>query len=80
MRNVTVIALSAAFALCGCATTKPPPASATACNLSTGSRLPGGPGCAAPGRVYTQDDLKGTGKTTVAGALDILDPSITIHH
>jgi hypothetical protein len=80
MSKVTVIALSAAFALCGCATTKTPPPTATACNLSTGSRLPGGPGCAVPGRVYTENDLKGTGKTTVAGALDILDPSITIRH
>jgi hypothetical protein len=32
------------------------------------------------GRSYSQTDLQQTGKTTVAGALGNLDPSLTITH
>jgi hypothetical protein len=78
----TAIAFSAAIALCGCATTNSsaPKPSSTACNMSTGSRLPAGAGCASPGRTYSQDDLDKTGKTTAAGALSMVDPSVTITH
>jgi hypothetical protein len=79
MSRITIIALSAAFALCGCATTKAPTPS-LACNTTTGSRLPDGGACASPTRVYTQQDLQSTGRTTVAGALDYLDPALTVTH
>lgn len=36
--------------------------------------------CGVYGRSYTNDDMRRTGATTVAGALPRLDPSITIHH
>jgi hypothetical protein len=81
--SISIIALFAAAALCGCATTsgnQAPKPTPTACNTSTGSRLPAGPGCASPGRTYTQTDLNQTGQTTVAGALGMVDPSLTISH
>jgi hypothetical protein len=31
-------------------------------------------------RSYTSEDLNRTGKTSVAGALPLLDPSITVRH
>jgi hypothetical protein len=50
------------------------------CLTHTGSRIGGKGKCRGTGRSYTSDDLKRTGKTTVAGALALLDPSITVHH
>jgi hypothetical protein len=51
------------------------------CLTGTASRIPpNGTNCSATGRSYSGDDLMNTGKTTVAGALPLLDPSITIHH
>jgi hypothetical protein len=50
------------------------------CLSHTGSRIDGKAKCRAIGRSYTGDDLKRTGKTTVGGALSLLDPSITVHH
>jgi hypothetical protein len=79
-------ALLAAFSICGCASTNNPPPSTAArpstCLTSTGSRIPAGPGtsCTAWGRTYSQTDLDQTGKTTAAGALGLLDPSIAITH
>jgi hypothetical protein len=48
------------------------------CLTHTGSRIGGQGKCHGAGRSYTSDDLKRTGKTTVAGALPLLDPSITV--
>jgi hypothetical protein len=36
--------------------------------------------CVATGRSYSQTDIDQTGKSTVAGALRNLDPSLTITH
>jgi hypothetical protein len=73
-----------ALALCGCATTKsPPPARAadTSCLTATGSRIPDPQThCTGYGRSYSQTDIDRTGHTTVAGALPLLDPSITVSH
>jgi hypothetical protein len=50
------------------------------CLTHTGSRIGGKGKCRGTGRSYTSDDLEQTGKTTVAEALALLDPSITVHH
>jgi hypothetical protein len=36
--------------------------------------------CLGTGRSYSQTDIEQTGKTTAAGALRNLDPSLTITH
>jgi hypothetical protein len=79
-------ALLTALAICGCATTSPPRTAnntaAPSCLTDTGSRIPPSPdtACLATGRSYSQTDLDRTGKSTVAGALRDLDPSLTISH
>jgi hypothetical protein len=89
MTTRTCAVLLAALSICGCATPNSPPpktagapAGPTGCLTSTGSRIPAGPDgyCNAWGRSYSQTDLDRTGKTTAAGALGNLDPSITITH
>jgi hypothetical protein len=86
-RTCAAGALLGALSICGCATTnKPPPTTAGAvpstCLTATGSRIPPGSDfkCTAWGRSYSQTDLEQTGKTTTAGALGLLDPSLTITH
>jgi hypothetical protein len=85
-RTCAAGALLAALSMYGCATTNTPPPTAAArpstCLSSTGSRIPAGPGtpCTGFGRTYSQTDIDQTGKTTVAGALGLLDPSLTITH
>ena len=32
------------------------------------------------GRSYTQDDLRRTGQSDIGQALQMLDPSVTVHH
>jgi hypothetical protein len=83
----TCAALLTVVSICGCAATNSPktaggPAGPSTCLTSTGSRIPAGPdgNCVATGRAYSQTDLNQTGKTTAAGALGDLDPSITITH
>jgi hypothetical protein len=70
-------------------TSQPRPATQTAsavtgqpCGLQTGSRITPRPGeCSiSPGRSYSQTDIDRTGKVDVADALQLLDPSITVHH
>jgi hypothetical protein len=88
MTTRTCAALLAALSICGCATTNSPNTAGGAarpptCLTSTGSRIPAGPDneyCTATGRSYSQTDIDRTGKTTVAGALGNLDPSLTITH
>jgi hypothetical protein len=50
------------------------------CLTHTGSRIDTKGKCRGTGRSYTSEDLARTGKTTVGGALPLLDPSITVHH
>ena len=52
------------------------------CSLGTASRIPMRPGeCSfSPGRTYTDKDVERTGQTNVGDALQMLDPSITVHH
>ena len=46
---------------------------------STASRIPNR--CSSsPVRTYSQEDVQRTGQTNVANALQMLDPSITVHH
>lgn len=75
--------------LAGCAaTSRPQPdsrsASATTepCVLESASRIPArSGGCSiTPGRAYSQQDVQRTGQTNAADALQMLDPSITVHH
>jgi len=43
-------------------------------------RFPVSKDCVEFGRSYSQEDINRTGKATVAGALPLMDPSITIRH
>ena len=82
------IALGAACWMVGCASTgnapsrsTSPPVAATpaGCVNQTGSLIPQPAGaCTAFGHSYSQDDMRTTGRTTVAGALQQLDPTINI--
>ena len=72
--------------LAACASTHPTARTAaaqtgaTSCGQnSTASRIPNQ--CSAsPVRTYSQEDVQRTGQTDVANALQMLDPSITVHH
>ena len=57
------------------ASTAPPD---TSC-IASASRIPQN-GCNVAGRAYTQEDIDRTGKTDAGHALQMLDPSITVHH
>ena len=79
--------LLAACWIAGCATSAhaPGPARTDAlaagnpgCVAHTGSRIPERSGCVS-GRSYSQADIAGTGQTTAAGALGLLDPALTVH-
>lgn len=80
------IALGAAGWIVGCASAgnapvrhEVPPVAATRVGcLPTGSRIPGA--CTGPGHSYSQTDIANTGETTVAGALRLLDPTLTVNH
>ena len=50
------------------------------CLTQTGSLVSAKGKCRGTGRSFTNDDIKRTGKTTVAGALPLLDPALTVHH
>jgi hypothetical protein len=80
-------ALVVAIALVGCATTQTTPAKPLAaatpsfCLTQTGSRIPAGnTDCTAVGRSYSEQEIRETGRTTAAGALEMLDPTVTIAH
>jgi hypothetical protein len=84
-----LVALVSLAVLCGCAGTntavKPQVANQGAvqnssCLRETGSRIPGSSArCSAVGHSYSSDDIDRTGSITTAGALRLLDPSITTH-
>jgi uncharacterized lipoprotein YmbA len=73
--------LCATVMLAACASTTPTTRTAAAgCpGNSTASRIP--KQCSAsPVRTYSQEDVERTGQTDVANALQMLDPSISVHH
>jgi hypothetical protein len=84
------IALGAACGIAGCAATGDAPArndsapvaaTRVGCVAQTGSRITEpGAGCIGPAQSYSQSDIANTGQTTVAGALGLLDPTVTVHH
>jgi hypothetical protein len=52
------------------------------CLQTTGSLIPAKPGTCitgAPGRSYSRDDIDRTGQPTLGPALQMLDPSVTVH-
>ena len=57
-------------------------ATARPCPQDTASRIPLRPGecSSSPGRTYSEKDMERTGQTDVGDALQLLDPSITVHH
>ena len=87
IKSLLICAAVAASAV-ACTTTAPTPtrtAAATTtqpCNQDTASRIPMRPGecLSAPGRTYSDQDMERTGQTNVGDALQMLDPSITVHH
>jgi hypothetical protein len=89
-RTLLICAVVSASAL-GCSGTPQPrpdtraAAAATTpapCSLPSASRIPRKPDecSASPGRTYSQTDVERTGQTNVGDALQMLDPSITVHH
>jgi hypothetical protein len=93
-RTLLICAVVSASAL-GCSGTPQPRPDATrtataalddhrlACSQPTAaSRIPRKPDeCSpSPGRTYSQTDVERTGQTNVGDALQMLDPSITVHH
>jgi outer membrane cobalamin receptor len=75
-------AMTAGLLLVGCtaATVKPQPVAARNDPVCvTATRISSSAPCGAPGRVYSGQDIQNTGATTVAEALRLLDPSITVH-
>jgi hypothetical protein len=75
-------AIAAGLLLVGCtaATVKPQAAAAARDDRAcvTGTRISSSEPCASPGRAYSDQDIQNTGATTVAEALRLLDPSITV--
>jgi hypothetical protein len=89
-RTLLICAVVSASAL-GCTASPQPRPDATRtaaanapqpCSLPMASRIPRKPDecSASPGRTYTQTDVERTGQTNVGDALQMLDPSITVHH
>lgn len=84
IRALTIGILSAG-ALAACSTTPSHPASRTAsaippgwCATADGKALkPGAPGCDALSRTYSGEQMRRTGMTDAAHALQMLDPEIT---
>lgn len=54
----------------------PPPGCSTVESRASGAAASG---CYSPTRVYSGKQLQATGKTDVGHALQLLDPSITVH-
>ena len=87
MIRALIIGILSAGALGACSTTPSRPAShhtAAAippgwCSTADGKALrPGAPGCDLLTRTYSGKQLQQTGRTDVAHALQMLDPSITV--
>jgi hypothetical protein len=85
-KNLLICAVVSAAAI-ACSTTAPPrpdnrTAAAALCPQNTASRIPMRPGdCSStPGRTYSNEEIERTGQTNVGDALQMLDPSISVHH
>ena len=52
----------------------------TACVSAGAAMAAGSANCGAIGRSYSKEDIERTGATTLAGALALMDPAITIRH
>ncbi len=86
MNRALIIGILSVAALAACSTT-PHHASRTAaaippgwCSTADGKALrPGSSGCNALTRTYSGEQMRGTGMTDAAHALQMLDPSITVH-
>jgi hypothetical protein len=85
-KNLLICAVVSASVIACSATTPARPDSRTAaaapCPQNTASRIPMRPGeCSStPGRTYSNEDIERTGQTNVGEALQMLDPSISVHH
>jgi hypothetical protein len=85
IKSLFICAVVSALAV-GCTTTAPPRTAAAAatrpCPQDSASRIPMRPGecSSSPGRTYSDKDMERTGQTDVGDALQMLDPSITVHH
>jgi hypothetical protein len=89
MLKTLIICAVASASIMACTSTAQPradakTAAATArpCPQATASRIPVQPGeCSAtPGRTYSNEDGERTGQTNVGDALQMMDPSISVHH
>jgi len=86
MRTLILAGLGAGICLAGCTTAPdtvvemPSAAVDLTCAPRTASRIerPDGDCAGAPGRSYSQDQLRRTGGRSTAEALELLDPSIRI--
>ena len=81
----TRIAIGFAFlvTLAACSSTGSRPQTAVAqnvgCTTPSASRIPDDNRCVSSGASYSGEDIRRTGKTNAGEALQILDPSITVH-
>jgi hypothetical protein len=71
-------AIASLLLLAACAATPATVAQNPDCLTQTGSRIAGH--CSGPGRSYSKDDIDRTGAETAGDALQLMDPSILIHH
>ena len=86
MNRTLIIGILSAGALAACSTTPSHPAVHTAaavpagwCARADGTPLkPGSPGCNSLNKTYSGEQLRQTGFTDVAHALQMLDPDVTI--
>jgi hypothetical protein len=87
MSRTLIIGILSAGALAACSTTPSHPAVHTAaaipagwCSKADGTPLkPGSPGCNSLSKTYSGEQLRQTGFTDVAHALQMLDPDVTVH-
>ena len=82
-RTFLICAVVSASAIACSTAGKPVAADAKAarpCVIGSASRIPERPDQCSAGRSYTQEDVERTGKTDVGDALQMLDPTVTVHH
>ena len=87
MMRALFIGILSAAALAACSTTPSHPASHTAsaipqgwCSQADGKAVrPGSSQCNSVTRIYSGEQLRQTGMTDAGHALQMLDPSITVH-
>jgi hypothetical protein len=84
MIRALIIGILSAGAIAACSTTPSHPASRTAstvspgqCSAASGQAIPPG-GCTSEVRSYSNQQLRETGKTDAAHALQMLDPAVTV--